>query len=142
MKRLVREAVRELRHELQGRSVEFIVDEIPPSKADRALLKQVLLNLLANAIKFTRPCHHAEIRVGFVTAEVGNVYFVQDNGVGFNMEFAESIFAPFHRLNKRQDFEGTGIGLALVRRIVDHHGGRIWAESQPGVLTTFYFHIN
>lgn len=142
MKRLVREAVRELRQEQQGRGLEFIIDEIPPSKADRALLKQVLLNLLGNAIKFTRPCEHAEIRVGFVTAAVGNVYFVQDNGVGFKKEFAESIFAPFHRLNKRQDFEGSGIGLALVRRIVEHHGGRIWAESEPGVLTTFYFHLN
>ncbi len=139
MKRLVREAARELHHEQQGRNLEIIVDDIPPVKADRSLLKQVLLNLLGNAIKFTRPREHAEIRVGFVPAEVGDVYFVQDNGLGFKKEFAESIFAPFHRLNKRQDFEGSGIGLALVRRIIEHHGGRIWAESEPGVITTFYF---
>ncbi len=142
MKRLAREAVRELRSEQQGRNLEILIDELPPCEADRALLKQVFLNLLANALKFTRPREHAEIRVGSTEAEVGTIYFVQDNGVGFGGEFAESIFLPFHRLNKRQDFEGSGIGLALVKRIINHHDGRIWAESEPGVVTTFYFTLS
>lgn len=139
MQRLAREAVRELRSEQQGRNLDISIDEIPPCDADRALLKQVFLNLLANALKFTRPCERAEIRVGFNPSDAGPVYFVQDNGVGFGEQHAESIFLPFHRLNKRQDFEGSGIGLALVKRIITHHAGRIWAESEPGVMTTFHF---
>ena len=139
MKRLAREAVRELRSEQQGRNLDIVIDDLPPFEADRALLKQVFLNLLANALKFTRPRKQAEIRVGFTESEVGTVYFIRDNGVGFGAQFAESIFLPFHRLNKRQDFEGSGIGLALVKRIIEHHAGRIWAESEPGIMTTFYF---
>ena len=142
MHRLAREAVRELRSEQQGRILDIEIDEIPPCEADRALLKQVFLNLLANALKFTRPCQRAEIRVGSAQAEDGTIYFVRDNGVGFDAQFAESIFLPFHRLNKRQEFEGSGIGLALVNRIIKHHAGRIWAESEPGVMTTFYFTLS
>jgi PAS domain S-box-containing protein len=139
MRRLAREAIRELRSEQQGRNLDIEIGELPPCDADRALLKQVFLNLLANALKFTRRCELAEIRVGFEHNGHGSAYFVQDNGVGFGDEYAESIFLPFHRLNKRQDFEGSGIGLALVKRIVEHHSGRIWARSEPGVGTTIFF---
>jgi len=138
---LVREAVRELRCDQLGRKMNIVIDELPPCEADRALLKQVFLNLLANSLKFTRLCEHPEIRVGFGQSNGTVTYYIQDNGLGFKNQFAESIFLPFYRLNKRQDFEGSGIGLALVKRIIEHHAGHIWAESDPGVQTTFYFRL-
>jgi len=94
---------------------------------------------LANALKFTRPCDQAEIHVGFTQANAETVYFVRDNGVGFDMRHAESMFLPFHRLHKAQHFEGSGIGLALVKRIIERHAGRIWAESEVDQGATFYF---
>lgn len=139
LRRPAREAIRELRGEQQGRTLEIVVDDLPPCDADRALLKQVFLNLLANALQLTRPCESAEIRVGYRESGDNTVYFVQDNGVRLEVQHAESIFLPFHRLHKAHYFEGWGIGLALVKRIVEHHAGRIWAESEPGERTTFYF---
>lgn len=139
LQRLAREALRELRGEQQGRNLEIVLDDIPPCDADRALLKQVFLNLLANSLKFTRHQEHAEIRIGAEILDGNEAYFVRDNGVGFAEEYAEEIFQPFRRLHKAHDFEGSGIGLALVKRIVEHHGGRIWARSLPGQGATFYF---
>lgn len=139
MRRLAHEALEELRTEQQARNVEVVIDELPPCKADRVLLKQVLLNVLANAMKFTQPCGQPEIHVGFSQANRETVYFVRDNGVGFDMRHAESMFLPFHRLHKTQHFEGSGIGLALVKRIIERHAGRIWAESGVDQGATFYF---
>ena len=137
--RLVREVADELLVEQQGRDVRVEIDELPPCRADRALLKQVYLNLLANALKFTRPRAHAEIRVGSSQSEGETVYFVRDNGVGFDMAHAETMFLVFHRLHKAHDFEGSGVGLALVKRIIERHGGRVWAEGQPDQGATVYF---
>ena len=138
-RRLAREALAELRDAQEGRDVEVLIDELPPCRADRALLKQVFLNLLANALKFTRSCERVEIRVGFTETDGETVYFVRDNGLGFDMSHAESIFLAFHRLNRTRDFEGSGVGLALVKRIIERHDGRIWAESVEECGATFYF---
>lgn len=139
LRRLAREALAELRDELEGRDVEVVVDELPPCRADRALLKQVFLNLLANALKFTQPRERAEIRVGFSQSNGETVYFVHDNGVGFDETHSKSIFVVFHRLHRTQHFKGSGVGLALVKRIVERHDGRIWAEGEVDRGATFYF---
>jgi signal transduction histidine kinase len=139
LSRLVREAVEELRDEQQGRQVEIVIEDLPSCQADRPLLKQVILNLLENALKFTRLCERARIRVG-CTEICGEVaYFIRDNGVGFEQNAADSLFLAFHRHHKRAEFEGTGLGLALVRRIIDRHGGRIWAEGEIDEGSSFYF---
>jgi PAS domain S-box-containing protein len=139
LRRLAREALAELRAEFESRDVEVVVDELPPCRADRALLKQVFLNLLANALKFTQPRERAEIRVGFSQSNGETVYFVHDNGVGFDETHSKSIFVVFHRLHRTQHFKGSGVGLALVKRIVERHDGRIWAEGEVDRGATFYF---
>lgn len=141
IRRVAQEAVDDLADEYAGRKVTIVVGELPASHGDHVLLKQVFLNLLTNAIKFTRTCDKAEICVGSNPGgdENETVYFVRDNGVGFDMQFMEPIFIPFRRLAQARPVEGSGIGLALVRRIVERHGGSIWAEAAPGSGATFYF---
>ncbi len=97
------------------------------------------MNLLSNALKFSRGCEPAHIEVGARAQDDQVVYYVQDNGIGFDMGYAERIFGVFHRLQSRDRYEGTGIGLAIVRRIVERHGGRVWAESEPNRGATFLF---
>lgn len=138
-RRLAREALAELRDPRQGRDVDVLIDELPPCRVDRALLKQVFLNLLANAMKFTRACERPEIHVGFTETNGETVYFVRDNGVGFDMSQSESIFLAFHRLSNARNFEGSGVGLALVKRVIERHHGRIWADSKEDCGATFYF---
>lgn len=121
------------------RNVRFRLDELPPANADQALVERVLVNLLDNAIKYTRPCPLADIHIGARPAEGGAIYFVADNGIGFEMSAADRIFAPFERLHADQDFTGSGLGLASARRIIERHGGRIWADSRPGAGATFFF---
>lgn len=137
--RLAREAVEELRDEQQGRDVEIVIEDLASCRADRVLLKQVILNLLANALKFTRPRARTQIRLGCTETSGETVYFVRDNGVGFDQSDADMLFLAFHRHHKHAEFEGTGIGLALVKRIIDRHGGRIWAEGEIDKGSTFYF---
>ena len=139
LKRLVREALDELREDQQGRDVKIVIDALSSCKVDRALLKQVFLNLLANSLKFTRQRDTAEIHVGYTEHHGKTVYFVRDNGIGFDMSHSESIFLPFHRLNRGDDFEGSGVGLALVKRIIERHEGRVWVESETDCGSTFYF---
>lgn len=112
---------------------------LPPCFADRGLLKQVLFNLLANAVKFTRANEHRSIEVFSEQQADETIYGVRDNGVGFSMAYADKLFGVFQRLHRAEEFEGTGVGLALCRRIVERHGGRIWAESAPGKGATFRF---
>lgn len=137
-RRLAREALAELQ-EADAKEGAVIIDDLPACRADRALLKQVFLNLLANALKFTQPRERPEIRVGFTQSDGETVYFVRDNGVGFDMSKSEFLFVAFHRFHNRTDFPGSGVGLALVKRIVDRHGGRVWAESEVDRGSTFYF---
>jgi light-regulated signal transduction histidine kinase (bacteriophytochrome) len=106
---------------------------------DPRLLSSLMENLIGNAWKFTRDRSPATIEVGTVDRDAATVYFVKDNGVGFDMAYAGQLFSPFRRLHTDAEFEGTGIGLATVDRIVRRHGGRIWAESAPGEGATFYF---
>jgi light-regulated signal transduction histidine kinase (bacteriophytochrome) len=106
---------------------------------DEALMRQVLANLLSNAIKFSKPREVAEIEAGGRPEGQENVYWIKDNGVGFNMKYAGKLFGIFQRLHSDEEFEGTGVGLALVQRIIQRHGGRIWAESNLNQGAVFYF---
>jgi signal transduction histidine kinase len=122
------------------RAVELRVDDLPSATGDPRLIRQVLANLLGNAIKYTATRERAQIRVGTCADGDGQVaYEIRDNGVGFDMRYADQLFKVFQRLHRREDYEGTGIGLALAARIVRRHGGRIWAEAEPDVGATFRF---
>jgi light-regulated signal transduction histidine kinase (bacteriophytochrome) len=128
--------------EAQGRDIAWAIAEMPQIRADRNLLRQALFNLAHNAVKYTRPRERAEITIGCLADGKGRgeqTFFVQDNGVGFEMKHANRLFAVFQRLHHSKQFEGTGIGLANVQRIIQRHGGRVWAESELGCGSTFYF---
>jgi len=126
--------------ELQGRNIRWQRQPLPLVDGDPSLLRQVFVNVLGNAIKYTRPRDPAEIHVGFDDGEAGSVVLkVGDNGVGFDSEYSEKLFGVFQRFHHDDEFEGTGIGLAIVQRVIERHGGRIWAESAPGEGATFYF---
>lgn len=129
----------ELAPERAGRRVDFVLHPLPPGHADPHLARQVLANLLENALKYSGKREHAVIEVGSRTAADGTVYYVRDNGAGFDMRHATGLFTVFQRLHHAEDFPGTGIGLASVHRIVTRHGGRIWAEGEPGRGATFFF---
>jgi light-regulated signal transduction histidine kinase (bacteriophytochrome) len=109
--------------------------------ADAILLRQVLTNLLSNAVKFTKNQPHALIEIGHNKKNGEEVIFVRDNGAGFDPLYADKLFGVFQRLHRQDEFEGTGIGLATAKRIIHKHGGRVWAESQPGQGATFYFSL-
>lgn len=121
------------------RRVDFEVSQIPSCKADAMLLRQVFNNLLSNALKFSRDRNPAVIRVGHLDENGEPVYFVRDNGAGFDMEYAGKLFNVFQRLHSPSEYEGTGVGLAIVHRIIQRHGGRIWAEAAPDQGATFFF---
>ena len=136
---VARSVFEELRHEFSGRQVEIQIDPMPSCEADPTLLKQVFVNLLSNAIKYSRDRHPAIIHVGSEKDGGETAYFVQDNGAGFNMEYAEKLFRVFQRLHTADQFAGTGVGLAIVQRIVQRHGGRVWAEAEEDRGAKFYF---
>ena len=136
---LVAEAIQELSSETNGRRVEWEIQSLPGVWGDRAMLKQVWANLLSNSIKYTRPRGSAKIRIGCSRKNGELEFYVQDNGAGFDMKYADKLFGVFQRLHRAEEFEGTGIGLANVRRIVTRHGGRTWAEAKPDEGATFYF---
>ena len=135
---VVKDVIRELEPDIEARLVEWKVGELPQVEGDAGLLKQVFENLLSNALKYTRPRSRAIIEIGqtFVDGQVA--IFVRDNGVGFSMKYADRLFGVFQRLHRQEDFEGTGVGLATVQRIVQKHGGRIWAEAELDKGATFY----
>ncbi len=136
---LVEEVIAGLQPEGAGRTVEWKIDPLPFVECDPALMKQVLSNLLSNAVKFTRPRERAVIEVGSLTQDAQPAIFVRDNGVGFSMNYADKLFGIFQRLHRQEDFEGTGVGLATVQRIIHKHGGRVWAEAEINRGATFYF---
>lgn len=136
---LVESVVSELGRETKDRQIDWQLDSLPPLECDSALMRHVFMNFLSNAVKFTRPRRRAKIQVGQKKVDGGLAIFVRDNGVGFNMKYVDKVFGVFQRLHRVEEFEGTGIGLAIVQRVIHKHGGRVWAEAKPGKGATFYF---
>jgi signal transduction histidine kinase len=147
----VRYALETLSHEQEGRQVEIVIGDLPVFQADPPLIRQVFINLLSNALKFTRQQPQARIEVGFMRGQppagietgpagaVAGIYFIRDNGVGFDMNYADKLFTAFQRLHRFEEYEGTGIGLAIVQRIISRHGGQVWAEAEVDKGATFFF---
>jgi light-regulated signal transduction histidine kinase (bacteriophytochrome) len=137
---LVRQALDSLSSEQAGWQVDLSIGDLLPCQGDPALLRQVWINLLSNALKFTREQDVARIEIGCLTQEDdAPVYFVKDNGVGFDMQYAGKLFGVFQRLHRAEEYDGTGVGLAIVQRIIHRHGGRVWAEAEVNKGATFYF---
>jgi PAS domain S-box-containing protein len=138
---LVRAALEELRPEQEGRRVEIMIGDLPVCQGDPILLKQVFINLLGNALKYSRSRELALIEVGFQneTSEGEPVFFVKDNGIGFDPKWAHQIFKAFKRLHTASEYEGTGVGLAIVQQAIEHHRGRVWAEAAVDTGATFFF---
>ncbi len=128
-----------LRAQEPERDLRLTVGDLPPALGDQSLLYQVMKNLLANAVKFTKSRKTAVIEVGGRTESKENIYYVKDNGAGFDERYADKLFRPFQRLHGGTEYEGTGVGLAIVKRIIQRHGGRVWAEGKVNEGATFYF---
>jgi len=134
---IVQEVVQDLKADVKDRNISWQIGDLPIAECDPGLMKQAFYNLIANAVKYTRPRDPAVIEVGQIAHDGQPAIFVKDNGVGFNMKYSGKLFGVFQRLHRREDFEGTGVGLATVQRIVRKHGGRIWAEAEtrhPAVI--------
>ncbi len=142
LEELVREVIREYEPEIQDRSIKWNIGTLPEVICDRAMLRLVFVNLISNALKFTRARRQAEIEIGSLDdRENETVIYVRDNGVGFDISYSDRLFIVFQRLHQSNEFEGTGIGLANVRRIIRRHGGRTWAEGVLNEGATFYFSL-
>ena len=140
---LAEEALAEVRRDLGDRKIVWKVERLPAAYGDRAMLRLALVNLISNAVKFTRTRTPAEIQIGQMPAPDDQVViFVRDNGVGFDMKYYNKLFGVFQRLHSNAEFEGTGVGLALVKRIVTRHNGRVWAEAEPGKGAAFYIALS
>lgn len=138
---LVHSAQRTFEKEIQSRDIQWVMNELPDIEGDPSLLRQVLVNLISNALKYTRSRRSTRIELGSSNSDDETVFFIRDNGVGFDMQYARKLFGVFQRLHGAAEFEGTGIGLANVRRIIERHGGRVWAEAKEGEGATFYFSL-
>jgi PAS domain S-box-containing protein len=139
---IVRGAVDDLRNEQVGRAVKIVIDDLPSCRADPDMLKLVFINLISNALKFTRICPETRIEIGSIRKEGHNVYFIRDNGIGFDMRYSPMLFVVFQRLHPIKEYEGTGLGLAIVQRIIHRHGGDVWAEAEIDRGATFFFTID
>jgi signal transduction histidine kinase len=129
----------EIKPPANERNLQFDMTTLPLAQGDRSMMKQVFANLLSNAIKFTRPREMATVEIGGTNDGAENIYYVKDNGVGFDMQYVNKLFGVFQRLHSTDEFEGTGVGLAIVQRIIHRHGGRVWAEGKLGEGATFFF---
>jgi PAS domain S-box-containing protein len=138
---LVKEVIGELQEEMEGRDIVWKIGELPEVYGDRSMLSLVFTNLISNALKYTRTRVKTEIELGCMQETDTDVFFVRDNGVGFNMKYVDKLFGVFQRLHREEEFEGTGIGLANVQRIVHRHGGKTWAEGSVDEGATFYFSL-
>jgi light-regulated signal transduction histidine kinase (bacteriophytochrome) len=139
--KLVEETIQSMQDDFKERKIIWEKADLPRLQADPAMLRQVFVNLISNAVKYSKPRDPAKIEIGHNDSESETVIFVRDNGVGFDMQYADKLFGVFQRLHQADEFEGTGIGLANVRRIVQRHGGRTWAESVVNQGATFYFSL-
>ncbi|MEI6293810.1 MAG: PAS domain S-box protein [Methanomicrobiales archaeon] len=139
---IAREAFDYLRNEQTGRSVDIVIGDLPACRVDPDMLKLVYINLISNALKFTRKCTDARIEIGSIKKDGHTVYFVRDNGVGFDMRYSPKLFVVFQRLHPVKEYEGTGLGLAIVQRIIHRHGGDVWAEAEIDRGATFFFTID
>jgi signal transduction histidine kinase len=137
----VKRIIGELVKEEQDRRIEFKVADCQLVMVDKHLIEVMLTHLLSNAIKFTRDCDPAVIEFGCQESEEGSIFFIRDNGVGFDMKYASKLFTPFQRLHSESEYEGTGIGMAIVQRVIQRHYGKIWVESEKGEGTTVYFSL-
>jgi two-component system sensor histidine kinase/response regulator len=138
---IVHEVLDELRQEQVGRHVEMRLGDLSDAVGDPSLLKQVFVNLLSNAFKFTQRKERALVEVGCTEQKEEKIYFVRDNGVGFDMRYAKRLFGVFQRFHSTEQFKGTGVGLSVVQRIIQRHGGRIWAQAEVDTGATFYFSL-
>jgi light-regulated signal transduction histidine kinase (bacteriophytochrome) len=138
---IVEEVISLLQPEAEGRAITWKIAQLPSVECDPVLIKQVFQNLIANALKFTRPRESAVIEIDYRQENGETVIFVRDNGVGFNGKYTDKLFGVFQRLHRAEDFEGTGIGLATVQRIIHKHEGRVWAEAELDKGATFYFTV-
>jgi two-component system, sensor histidine kinase and response regulator len=139
---LLEDVLRQIKPEIGTRHIVWKKNPLPPLQADPALLRQVFINLLQNAVKYTRMRDPAEIEIGSRTESPGEIIiYIRDNGAGFDMKYASKLFGAFQRLHRQEEFEGTGVGLANVRRIIARHGGRTWAEGKVDAGATFYFSL-
>jgi PAS domain S-box-containing protein len=139
MKSLAHSVFGELTTEEQRRHIDFRIGRLPAVEGDPALIHQVWINLISNAIKFSSKRDRAVIEVGSKKSEGENIYYIHDNGAGFNIQYVDKLFGVFQRLHSEDEFEGTGVGLAIVQRVVQRHGGRVWAEGEEDKGATFYF---
>jgi light-regulated signal transduction histidine kinase (bacteriophytochrome) len=136
---LVHATLKDLAPTMTGRTIKVNIDPLPTIRGDQEMIQQVWMNLLDNAIKFTGHKDHALIEIGCCPQAGSTVYFVKDDGAGFDMKYVNKLFGVFQRLHASEDFPGTGAGLAIVKRIVGRHGGRVWAEGKVGEGATFFF---
>lgn len=141
MNELINEVLEKIKQDVANRRIHWTIQDLPAVYGDRSLLKQVWINLLENAVKYTRTEKIAEISIGCLVEEKNFVFLVRDNGVGFDMKYAQKLFGVFQRLHSQSEFEGTGIGLANVQRIVHKHNGKVWAEAEPEKGATFFFSL-
>lgn len=138
---MIEEILVQLLQDNQERTIEWKISKLPFVPCDNDLIRQVWINLLSNAVKFTRTRKKAVIEIGANDEIKEIIFFVRDNGVGFDMQYSQKLFGVFQRLHTQEEFEGTGIGLANVQRIVARHGGRTWAEAELNKGATFYFSL-
>lgn len=139
MRALARQVLEEFQPEQIERQITVDIEPLPDAFADQEMVEQIWLHLLANAFKFTRGIAEAKITLGAGVRAQVPYYFVRDNGVGFEMQYAEKLFGVFHRLHREEEYEGTGMGLAIVHRIVTRHGGQVWTEAELNKGATFFF---
>ena len=138
---ILHEVMEYMKDEFKNRNIEWNIDKLPIAYGDLSMLRQVITNLVSNALKYTRNIEKTIIIIGCESKEEEDIIYVKDNGVGFNEKYIDKLFGVFQRLHADNEFEGTGIGLAIVKRIINRHGGKVWAKGKINKGATFYFSL-